>query len=63
VLAVVTEWQEFRSPDFEFIRAALTHPVIFDGRNLYEPSMVARFGFKYFAVGRGDSLKSSETVT
>ncbi len=59
VLAIVTEWQEFRSPDFEFIRAALTHSVIFDGRNLYEPSMVARFGFKYFAVGRGDSLQST----
>ena len=58
VLAVVTEWQEFRSPDFEFMRASLKHAAIFDGRNLYEPTMVARFGFKYFAIGRGDSLIS-----
>ena len=55
-LAIVTEWQEFRSPDFEGIRAALKHPVIFDGRNLYDPALVERFGLRYFAIGRGESV-------
>jgi UDPglucose 6-dehydrogenase len=55
-LAIVTEWQEFRSPDFDAIRAALKQPVIFDGRNLYDPALMQRFGFTYFAVGRGASL-------
>ena len=52
-LAIVTEWQEFRSPDFDGIRAALGAPVIFDGRNLYDPTLLARFGFTYYAIGRG----------
>jgi len=52
-LAIVTEWQEFRSPDFDSIRATLKTPVIFDGRNLYEPSQMARAGFSYYAIGRG----------
>jgi UDPglucose 6-dehydrogenase len=52
-LAIVTEWQEFRSPDFERLRELLKTPVIFDGRNLYDPAMVARFGLTYYAVGRG----------
>lgn len=51
-LAIVTEWQEFRSPDFEVIRDKLSSPVIFDGRNLYDPRLVARFGIQYFATGR-----------
>jgi UDPglucose 6-dehydrogenase len=55
-LAIVTEWQEFRSPDYDGIKAALKQPVIFDGRNLYDPSLLQRFGFTYFAVGRGASL-------
>ena len=52
-LAILTEWQEFRSPDFEAIRDALATPVIFDGRNLYDPSLVSRFGLTYYAIGRG----------
>src|SRR5215472_10045245 len=52
-LAIVTEWQEFRSPDFERLRELLKAPVIFDGRNLYDPAMVSRFGLSYYAVGRG----------
>jgi UDPglucose 6-dehydrogenase len=52
-LAIVTEWREFRSPDFDQIRAALKAPVIFDGRNLYDPSHMARAGFSYYAIGRG----------
>ena len=55
-LAIVTEWQEFRSPDFERLRELLKAPVIFDGRNLYDPSMVSRFGLTYYAIGRGKPL-------
>jgi len=51
-LAIVTEWQEFRSPDFEAIRAALKTPAIFDGRNLYEPRTVRAHGIEYFPIGR-----------
>jgi UDPglucose 6-dehydrogenase len=53
-LAIITEWQEFRSPDFERLKELLTCAVIFDGRNLYDPAMVARFGFTYYAIGRGN---------
>jgi UDPglucose 6-dehydrogenase len=53
-LVIVTEWQEFRSPDFERVRSALSSPVIFDGRNLYSPSLLQRLGFRYYAVGRGE---------
>ncbi len=52
-LAIVTEWQEFRSPDFEHIKATLKTPAIFDGRNLYDPAQMARLGFSYYAIGRG----------
>ncbi len=52
-LVIVTEWQEFRSPDFDFIKRALRTPVIFDGRNLYDPTDMVRSGFSYYAVGRG----------
>src|ERR1700722_4798627 len=52
-LAIVTEWREFRSPDFAFIKSTLKTPVIFDGRNLYDPTHLARDGFSYYAIGRG----------
>jgi UDPglucose 6-dehydrogenase len=55
-LVIVTEWQEFRSPDFERLRELLKAPVIFDGRNLYDPAMVSRFGLTYYAIGRGKQL-------
>ncbi len=55
-LAIVTEWQEFRSPDFERLKQILKNPVIFDGRNLYDPAMAARFGITYYAIGRGRPL-------
>jgi UDPglucose 6-dehydrogenase len=58
-LAIVTEWQEFRSPDFERLKETLKAPVIFDGRNLYDPSMVSRFGLIYHAIGRGKPLASA----
>ena len=53
VLVICTEWKEFRSPDFDVIAQALREPVIFDGRNLYEPEMVERHGLVYYAIGRG----------
>jgi UDPglucose 6-dehydrogenase len=52
-LAIVTEWQEFRSPDFDYIRDKLRQPVIFDGRNIYNPQLLKRLGFSYYGVGRG----------
>ena len=55
VLAIVTEWQEFRSPDFPAIKAALGEAVIFDGRNLYDPAMVEGQGLAYYGIGRGRS--------
>ncbi len=54
-LAIVTEWNEFRSPDFEQIRRSLAEPVIFDGRNLYDPNLLQQFGFTYYGIGRGNS--------
>jgi len=51
-LAIVTEWQEFRSPDFDAIRKSLKTPVVFDGRNLYDPAAMRGLGIEYFAVGR-----------
>ena len=60
-LIIVTEWTEFRSPNLSKIKAALKQPVIFDGRNLYDPHELKNNGFKYFAVGRGDSLKINNT--
>ena len=51
-LAIVTEWAEFRAPDFSALKKALRTPAIFDGRNLYDPAMVRALGFEYFPVGR-----------
>jgi len=51
-LAIVTEWREFRSPDFPALRAKLAAPVIFDGRNLYDPAVTKAQGFEYFPIGR-----------
>jgi UDPglucose 6-dehydrogenase len=55
-LAIVTEWREFRSPSFEDIKSKLKAPVIFDGRNLYDPRLLSNLGFRYYAIGRGDSV-------
>jgi UDPglucose 6-dehydrogenase len=55
-LIIVTEWNVFRSPDFDAIKASLSCPVIFDGRNLYDPARIKTLGFDYFAIGRGDSI-------
>ena len=52
-LILVTEWNEFRSPDFREIKSELSDAVIFDGRNLYEPDYLAQLGFTYYGIGRG----------
>jgi UDPglucose 6-dehydrogenase len=59
VLVVVTEWKAFRSPDFERIRAALSTPAIFDGRNIYEPTAVEAAGLAYYGIGRGRSVSAT----
>ena len=51
-LAIVTEWNEFRNPDFEVMRRLLRHPVIFDGRNLFDPAAMAEIGYTYHGIGR-----------
>jgi UDPglucose 6-dehydrogenase len=51
-LVIVTEWPEFRSPDFPQLKRLLKSPVIFDGRNLFDPELLADYGFEYFPVGR-----------
>ena len=51
-LAIVTEWKAFKSPDFNVIKERLKHPVIFDGRNLFEPASVAAHGIEYHGIGR-----------
>ncbi len=53
VLAICTEWKEFRSPDFDVVAGTLKQPAVFDGRNLYEPEMLERYGLTYYAIGRG----------
>jgi UDPglucose 6-dehydrogenase len=60
VLAICTEWKEFRSPDFKAIAENIKHPVVFDGRNLYEPEMLERYGLLYYAIGRGRNQFHSE---
>ena len=57
-LAILTEWNEFRSPDFDLLRTKLVHPVIFDGRNLFEPSFMSEIGFEYYAIGRTNVVLS-----
>jgi UDPglucose 6-dehydrogenase len=56
-LVVVTEWKQFRSPDFARLKAAVADAVVFDGRNLYEPADVEAAGLAYYGIGRGRSLR------
>ena len=51
-VALVTEWNEFKFLNLERLRAAMRRPVIFDGRNLWEPERMRRLGFQYYSVGR-----------
>jgi UDPglucose 6-dehydrogenase len=55
-LVLVTAWDEFWSPDFDVLASKMQHPVIFDGRNLYEPEQMQAYGFRYFGIGRGESI-------
>ena len=55
-LVLITEWKEFRSPDFRRIRSLLKQPVIFDGRNQYDAARLRSEGWTYFGVGRGSPL-------
>jgi len=52
-LVVITEWNLFRSPNFDLIRNSLKEPLIFDGRNLYDPDFLTKQGFTYYSIGRG----------
>ena len=56
-LAIATEWNEFRSPDFEVMRRLMRQPVIFDGRNVYEPARMASLGFTYHGIGRAGDVE------
>jgi len=59
-LVVVTEWRHFASPDFTKIKQTLHHPVIFDGRNLYDPDYLEKMGLNYYAIGRGKNIHQGE---
>jgi UDPglucose 6-dehydrogenase len=60
-LVIVTEWAEFRNPDFSLIRQVMKGHVIFDGRNIYEPRQMANLGFTYYGIGRGLPLDLGES--
>ena len=51
-LIIVTEWKAFKSPDFEVVKARLKNRIIFDGRNLFEPTDIKALGFEYYGIGR-----------
>ena len=55
-LLIVSEWRDLKSPDFEQIRVLLTQPLIFDGRNLFDPALVRGLGLEYYASGEGRRL-------
>jgi UDPglucose 6-dehydrogenase len=57
-LVICTEWQAFRAPDFALIKEHVADQVIFDGRNLFEPSLISEYGLHYYAIGRGLSVKA-----
>ena len=61
-LVIMTEWKEFWSPDFERVRAALKSPVVFDGRNIYDPKSVEAAGLAYYGIGRGRSVSHPQVV-
>lgn len=58
-LVIATEWRQFRSPDWEKLRTSLKEPVIFDGRNIYDPDRVRREGFTYYGIGLGDRVSGT----
>lgn len=58
ILVIVTEWNIFFNPDFDLIKQRLKEPVIFDGRNLYDPYYLKQLGFNYYAIGRGETFSA-----
>jgi UDPglucose 6-dehydrogenase len=60
-LAIVTEWNEFKFLNLERIRMLMRRPLIFDGRNIYEPERMLRLGFEYYSIGRKPVLPSEES--
>jgi len=62
-LVICTEWSQFRAPDFELIEKSLSHKVIVDGRNLYDPALLKQRGFAYYGIGRGESVKNHNEVS
>ena len=58
-LVILTEWQAFRAPDFELLAERLKAPLIFDGRNLFDPERMARRKFTYYAIGRGAGTRAA----
>ncbi|EKE00936.1 MAG: hypothetical protein ACD_21C00250G0009 [uncultured bacterium] len=60
-LIIITEWDEFRQPDFNLIKAKLRHPVVFDGRNLFEPKAMESLGIDYYCIGRKHTLRYSHS--
>jgi UDPglucose 6-dehydrogenase len=58
-LIIVTEWRQFKSPDFEQMRGTLKQPVVFDGRNLYDPSLMKDLGIEYRGIGRSTAAETS----
>jgi UDPglucose 6-dehydrogenase len=57
-LVIVTDWNEYRHPDFTRMKAALRHPVVIDSRNLYRPERMKSFGFIYDSIGRGPAAEA-----
>ena len=58
-LVICTEWQSFKAPNFELIKEKLSVPLIFDGRNLFEPQLMLEYGLHYYAIGRGLSVRKN----
>ena len=58
-LVICTEWQNFRAPDFDFIKESLTNSVVFDGRNMFDPERMQKKGFDYYCIGRALSVKGN----
>jgi UDPglucose 6-dehydrogenase len=60
-LVICTEWPSFRAPDFDLIKNELVAPVIFDGRNLFDPRGMKQAGFAYYGIGRGQSISRGDS--
>jgi len=61
-LVIATEWKQFHAPDFDLMKSKLKHPVIFDGRNLFNPETVSRYGLRYYAIGRGKRMNDKHNL-